>query len=147
MKKERLIRLIKHGDTNKIRLRNIEVLVTPEECFDIIITNEDYRNSITHYHFIFQNKNDCPLGYQFETVEQLRRELWKDIVKNGLEYLLPDRSFIANAELINQARRDNTIKLLIFKHSDYNAGGEIIDSTQPKKYIVPPQIWKDVIVI
>ena len=144
MKKERLIRLIKHGDTNKIRLRNIQLLTTPEQLFDIVISSADHRNRITHYHFVFQDKTDCPLGYQFETIEQLRRELWKDIVKNGLEYLLPDRSFIANAELINQARRDNEIKLLVFKHSDQYAGGEIIDSTQPRRYIVPPQTWKDV---
>ena len=144
MKKERLIRLIKHGDTNKIRLRNIQLLTTSEQLFDIVITSADHRGRITHYHFVFQDKTDCPLGYQFETIEQLRRELWKDIVKNGLEYLLPDNVFIANAGVINQARQDNAIKLLVFNHSDYNSGGEIIDSTQPRRYIVPPQTWKDV---
>ena len=144
MKKERLIRLIKHGDTNKIRLRNIQLLTTPEQLFDIVITSADHRNRITHYHFVFQDKTDCPLGYQFETIEQLRRELWKDIVKNGLEYLLPDNVFITNAGVINQARQDNAIKLLVFNNNDYNRGGEIIDSTQPRRYIVPPQTWKDV---
>ena len=121
MKKERLIHLIKHGDTNKIRLRNIEVLVTPEECFDIVISSADHRGRITDYHFTFQDKTDCPLGYQFETIEQLRREFWKDIVKNGLEYLLPDNVFIANAGVINQARQDNAIKLLAFNNNVFLA--------------------------
>lgn len=147
MKKERLIRLIKHGDTNKIRLRNIQLLTTSEQLFDIVVSGADHRGKITDYHFVFQDNTDCPLGYQFETIEQLRRELWKDIVKNGLEYLLPDNVFIANAGVINQARQDNAIKLLVFNHSDYNSGGEIIDSTQPRKYIVPPQTWKDVITV
>ena len=31
-----------------------------------------YTETHINYHFVFQDKTDCPLGYQFETIEQLR---------------------------------------------------------------------------